>query len=102
MEEQSVRAAIDQHGAASAAGDQVAEHDIYHDDVVCEYPQSREIIRGRSNLQALRSGHPAKPSGFKVRRVVGLGNLWVTEYVISYEGKLVYTVSIMEFRGEKV
>ncbi len=52
MEEQNIRMAIDQHWAASAAGDQVAEHQIYHDDIVCKYPQSGEVIRGRSNLQA--------------------------------------------------
>jgi hypothetical protein len=94
MEEQNIRMAIDRHWAASAAGDQVAEHEIYHDDVVCEYPQSGEVIRGRSNLQALRSHHPGRPSGFSVRRIVGKGNLWITEYVIIYEGKRVYTVSI--------
>src|SRR5215469_9397823 len=102
MEEQRVRAVIDEHWAASAAGDQVAEHEIYHDDTVCEYPQSGEIIHGRRNLQALRSHHPGKPSGFAVRRIVGEGNLWVTEYVITYEGKRTYTVSIMEFRDGKV
>src|SRR5207248_5290517 len=102
MEEQNIRMAIDRHWAASAAGDQVAEHEIYHDDIVCEYPQSGEVIRGRSNLQALRSHHPGRPSGFSVRRIVGKGNLWITEYVIIYEGKHVYTVSIMEFRDGKV
>jgi hypothetical protein len=102
MEEQNIRMAIDRHWAASAAGDQVAEHEIYHDDVVCEYPQSGEVIRGRSNLQALRSHHPGRPSGFSVRRIVGKGNLWITEYVIIYEGKRVYTVSMMEFRDGKV
>lgn len=102
MEEQNIRVAIDRHWAASAAGDQMAEHAIYHDDVVCEYPQSGEIIHGRQNLQALRSHHPGRPSGFGVRRITGSGHCWVTEYVITYEGKRVYTVSIMEFRGEKV
>jgi ketosteroid isomerase-like protein len=102
MNAQDIRTAIDQHWAASAAGDQVAEHDIYHDDAVCEYPQSGEIIRGRHNLQALRSHHPGRPSGFVVRRIVGQGSLWVTEYVISYESESVYTVSIMEFRDGKV
>ena len=43
-----------------------------------------------------------RPSGFAVRRIVGAGNLWVTEYVITYEGKPAYTVSIMEFRDGKV
>jgi hypothetical protein len=102
MKVQDIQKAIDQHWAASAAGDQVAEHDIYHDDVVCEYPQSGEIIRGRHNLQALRSHHPGRPSGFVVRRIVGEINLWITEYVITYESKPMHTVSIMEFREGKV
>lgn len=102
MHAQTIREALDRHWAASAAGDQAAEHDIYHDDAVCEYPQSGEIIHGRQNLQALRSQHPGKPSGFAIRRIVGEGNLWVTEYVITYQGKPAYTVSIMEFRDGKV
>jgi ketosteroid isomerase-like protein len=101
-EELSIRTAIDRHWAASAAGDQVAEHEIYGDDAVCEYPQSGEVIRGRVNLLALRSHHPGRPSGFAVRRIVGEGNFWVTEYVITYEGRGVCTVSIMEFRDGKV
>ena len=100
--ERNIQAALERHWAASAAGDQVAEHEIYHDDVVCEYPQSGEIIRGRRNLQALRSHHPERPSGFAVRRIVGDGSLWITEYVISYRSSRAHTVSIMEFRDGKV
>jgi ketosteroid isomerase-like protein len=102
MRDQEIRAAVERHWAASAAGDQEAEHEIYSDDAIVEYPQSRERIRGRRNVQALRSHHPARPSGFTVRRIVGSGNFWVTEYVITYEGKPVHTVSIMEFRDSKV
>jgi ketosteroid isomerase-like protein len=102
MEEQNIRMAIDRHWAASAAGDQIAEHEIYHADAVCEYPQSGEVIRGRRNLQALRSHHPDRPSGFEVRRIAGEGRFWVTEYVITYGGKRAYTLSIMEFRDGKV
>ena len=102
MKEQRIRAAIDQHWAASAAGDQVAEHEIYHDDVVCEYPQSGEIIRGRRNLQTLRSHHPDGPSGFTIRRIMGEGDPWISEYMINYCGKRAFTVSIMEFRDAKV
>src|SRR6059058_2518474 len=101
MDEQNIRAAIDRHWAASAAGDQVGEHEIYHDDAVCEYPQSGEIIYGRRNLQALRSHHPDKPSEFTIRRIVGEGNLRVSEYVINYGGKRVFTVSVMELETEK-
>jgi ketosteroid isomerase-like protein len=102
MHSQSIRTAIERHWSASAAGDLDAEHDIYRDDAVCEYPQSGEVIHGRDNLQALRSHHPGRPSGFTVRRIVGEGPLWVSEYVITYQGKPVHTVSIMEFRDGKV
>ena len=57
---------------------------------------------GESNLQALRSHHPGKPSGFNVKRILGKGDLWITEYTITYQGRPAYTVSIMEFRNGKV
>jgi hypothetical protein len=102
MADQDNQAALKQHWAASASGDLENEHNIYNDNVLCEYPQSGERIRGRRNLQALRGHHPGKPSGFNVRRIVGSGDLWVTEYVITYEGKPFQTVSIMEFKDGKV
>ena len=35
---------------------------------------------------------------FAVQRIIGDGDLWVTEFVLSYDGVPSYTVSIMEFR----
>jgi hypothetical protein len=102
MENRETRAALERHWTAAAAGDQDGEHEIYCDEAIVEYSQSRERINGRDNVQALRSHHPARPSGFVVRRIVGEGDLWVTEYVINYDGRPVLTVSIMEFRGGKV
>jgi len=102
MQDETIREALNAHWQASAAGDLAAEHDIYDDDAVCDYPQSGERILGRTNLQALRSHHPGKPAGFDVRRIQGEGDLWVTEYSINYNGRLAYTVSIMEFCNGKV
>jgi hypothetical protein len=102
MRDEQIREILDAHWHASATGDFDAEHDIYDDNVLCDYPQSGERILGRSNLQALRSHHPGKPSGFNIRRMVGTGDLWVTEYVITYQGQKAYTLSIMEFRNGKV
>jgi len=102
MSDEDIRRAIDQHWAASTGGDQEAEHAIYADDAICDYPQSGERIRGRKNLLALRSHHPGRPSGFAVSRIVGAGNLWVTEYTIDYGTQIAKTVSIMEFRDGKV
>jgi len=102
VQEELMRGALNRHWSASAAGDANAEHDIYADDAICDYPQSGERILGRSNLQALRIHHPGKPAGFNVKRILGNGDLWITEYTITYQGRSAYTVSIMEFRNGKV
>ena len=78
MEEQRIREALTSHWRASATGDADAEHYINHDDAICEYPQSAERILGRKDLQALRSHHPDKPSGFVFKRILGQGDLWIT------------------------
>jgi ketosteroid isomerase-like protein len=101
MEDRDIRAALDRHWAASDAGDFETEHDLYRDDALLEYPQSGERIRGRRNIQASRAAQPNRKR-FAVRRIVGAGDLWVTEYVLSYDGRPSYTVSIMEFVDGKV
>jgi hypothetical protein len=101
MGAQEIRAALDRHWTASDANDFETEHDIYLEDAVLEYPQSGERIRGRRNIQMSRTVQPNKKR-FTVRRVIGSGDLWVTEFILSYDGKPSYTVSIMEFSGGKV
>ena len=102
MQENQIREALNAHWNASASGDLNAEHDIYADDAICDYPQSGERILGRKNLQALRGHHPGHPSGFTVKRILGSANLWITEYTITYQGRPAFTVSIMEFRDNMV
>ena len=85
VEDQQIRAALDQHWAASVDGD-----------------LERERIVSRRNIQAPCGHHPSKPAGFTIRKIIGNGDLWITEYVIIYNGRPVPTVSIMEFRDGKV
>ena len=99
--EDRIRQALERHWAASDANDFETEHDIYRDDAVLEYPQSGERIRGRRNIQASRLAQP-NSKRFTVRRIVGCGDLWVTEFILSYDGRPSYTVSVMEFRDGKV
>src|SRR5499425_1524180 len=101
MEDREIRASLDRHWAASDANDFEAEHDIYREDAVLEYPQSGERIRGRRNILSSRAAQPNRKR-FTVRRIIGAGDLWVTEYVLSYDGRPSFTVSIMEFRDGKV
>ena len=99
--DQEIRMALDQHWAASDVNDFETEHLIYHEDAVLDYPQSGERIRGRHNIQITRSKQPSKKR-FAVRRIIGGGDFWVTELIVTYDGKPSYTVSIMEFRDDKV
>jgi hypothetical protein len=101
VRDQEIRAALDQHWAASDANDFETEHRIYLEDAVLDYPQSGERTRGRSNIQKQRASQPSNKR-FTVRRIIGGGDLWVTEYILTYDSKPSYTVSIMEFKGDKV
>jgi hypothetical protein len=101
MDEQTARAALQRHWEASDLSDFETEHDIYHDDAVLDYPQSGERIRGRRHIQESRTVQP-NTKHFKVRRITGSGELWVTEFTLSYDGVPSYVVSIMEFRDGRV
>ena len=97
MDDRTMRQALERHWQASDTNDFEAEHDIYRDDAVLDYPQSGERIRSRRNIQESRFVQPSKKR-FTVRRITGSGDLWVTEFVLTYDGIPSYVVSIMEFR----
>src|SRR5271169_5741012 len=101
MDETKIRDALNRHWAASDANNFDVEHDIYRDDAVLEYPQSGERIRGRHNIQASRVAQP-NSKRFTVCRIVGSGDLWVTEFILAYDGQPSYSVSIMELLDGKV
>jgi hypothetical protein len=102
MEDEQEREALNAHWQASTAGDANAEHDIYDDEAICDYPQSGERILGRNNLQALRSHHPGKAGGLQ-RQAHPRNRQPLGHRVHNHlPGRPSYTVSIMEFRNGKV
>jgi hypothetical protein len=101
MSDDDVRAALDRHWKASDANDFDVEHQIYRADAVLEYPQSGERIRGRQNIQASRAAQP-NDKRFTVRRVLGGGDLWISELVLTYDETPYYVVSVMEFAAGEV
>jgi len=101
MDDRTMRLALERHWQASDANDFDAEHDIYREDAVLDYPQSGERIRGRRNIQESRFVQPNKKR-FTVRRILGSGDLWISEFVITYDGQPSYVVSIMEMQDGKV
>jgi hypothetical protein len=91
-----IRARLEEHWEASERGDIDTEHAIYAADAILDYPQSGERFRGRANIRAQRGGHPAERH-FTILRILGGGDLWVSECLISYDGAPTYSTSIMEF-----
>jgi hypothetical protein len=101
MDDAAVRTALQRHWAASDANDFDAEHDLYDPAAVLEYPQSRERIRGRPAIQAARMAQPSRKR-FTVQRILGAGDLWISEIVLTYDDQPTHVVSIMEFAAGKV
>lgn len=86
---------------AAAGSDELRVAAIYSDDVILDFPQGGERIRGKANILAFRSAYPAKVR-IQPRRIVGSGDVWVIEGAISYDGVPRHLASIWEFRGDKV
>jgi len=85
MDDDDIREALNRNWSAADANDFDGEHDIYREDAALEYPQSRERLRGRHNIQASRVAQP-NSKRFSVRRIMGAGDLWVTEFILTYDG----------------
>jgi hypothetical protein len=99
MNDSQIRALLERHW--SDPNDQAVVHEIYHDDEVVEFPQGGKRIVGLAALRAMREVYPAALT-FTIRRIRGGGPFWVAENVITYDGKPVHAVTILEFRGAKV
>jgi hypothetical protein len=99
VDDQTIRAALERHW--SDINDQDVVHEIYHDDAVLEFPQGGERLVGLANIRAMREVYPSTLT-MTIQRIRGSGDLWVTENVITYDGKPMQTVNILEFRNGKV
>jgi hypothetical protein len=74
--------------------------EMYADDIVQEWPQSGERIRGKQNVMAINENYPTgsgtNPTA-KLRRILKPGAAWVIEGTIDYgDGIPVSSVSIIE------
>jgi hypothetical protein len=78
--------------------DHDSTHEIYADDAVLEFPQSGERFVGKQNFLEWRKKYPSDVE-FALRRIVGGGDLWITEGSVRYDGgEPWYGVGIHEFR----
>ena len=90
------------HFAALGVDDDRAA-EIYADDAVLEFPQSRERIRGKENIVASRKTWPGPPARFELHRSFGAGDIWTSEWTLHFEGEEPHAaVKIHEFRDGRV
>ena len=79
-----------------------AAHAMYADDAVLEFPQSGERFIGLENIRTWRAKYPADVR-YRVRRMTGSGDLWVTELLVSYNGRpWTMGLSVVTFRGDAI
>ena len=78
------RAALEEHWQASELGESKVEHAIYSADAILDYPQSGEQFRAGIDLHATRRTPASRH--FTVLRIIGSGDFWVSESIITYDG----------------
>ena len=71
------------------------------ENVVYDWPQSGERIVGRHNIMAINRNYPGLPE-VKTRRIIGRDDLWIVEATLDYQGKIVHSVSVAEFRDGRI
>jgi hypothetical protein len=96
MDDQARRVRIQQFVAAINAREMDPFDAIYHDDVIIQWPQSGEVIRGKKNIRELRQAYPTPPTA-TLRRIVGSGDLWAIEMVFDYDGDRFHVVVIHQW-----
>ena len=83
------------------ARDWEAAGELLHDEVVVEWPQSGERIRGRANVLAVNRNYPGEWT-ITVRRVVVEGDAAASEVSIAIDGRRDVAVSFYEVRDGKI
>jgi ketosteroid isomerase-like protein len=79
-EPMSGRSVVERYAQAIGSDDFDAQDALVHEDYVLDYPQSGEVIRGRSNRRAVHEGYPGRTeSGIRpsVRHISGTTDQFV-------------------------
>jgi hypothetical protein len=85
--------------AALNARDLTALDRLFADDLIMEWPQSGERIKGNKNRREIYSRFPALPK-VSPRRMTGNGELWVLEASLDYgDGDPYLAVFVFQLRN---
>jgi ketosteroid isomerase-like protein len=105
------RTIVEQFVQAMAANDVEAQERLLSDDIVEEYPQSGERIRGKENRRAILENYPGgtpretSPRGpsAKPPEITGAGDRFTSTGQITYpNGETWHVISLIELRDGKI
>jgi len=95
------RRIVERYWQALRDGDMEAAFDVYQDDAIQEWPQSGERVVGKANILAITENYPGLPRA-TIRRIIGSGDLVISEVTLDYGGDRYEAVTILEMRNGKV
>ncbi|HEV7742376.1 MAG TPA: nuclear transport factor 2 family protein [Pseudolysinimonas sp.] len=75
--------------------------ELFHDDALMDWPQSRERVRGAENRRAIYGAFPQLPV-ITPHRMTSSGDIVVAEATLDYGGPTYETVFVFEFRDGKI
>jgi ketosteroid isomerase-like protein len=75
--------------------------ELFHDDALMDWPQSRERVRGAENRRAIYGAFPQLPT-ITPRRMTDDGDLVIAEATLDYGGPTYETIFLFEFRDGKI
>ena len=101
MSEQENRIVLERLVQAFQERDADAVDDLVHDDVVEEYPQSGERIKGKQNYLSVFENIPLMPNVLEYRLTLS-GDLAIAERTVQYGTNRSYNTAITEMEDGKV
>jgi hypothetical protein len=71
-------------------------------DAVTRWPQSGERMTGALSCIRVYENYPGGPPRYRVRRITGIGDVWVAELASDYGGETWHVISLIEFEGPRI
>jgi hypothetical protein len=112
MSEMTNRAIVESYARAAERNDFAEADQFLADDVLEEYPQSGERIRGKANRRAVIENYPGRESasasgdagmGLRLLQITGSGDDYTAVGIVTYpNGERWHMVSLVGLRGGKI
>jgi ketosteroid isomerase-like protein len=104
------RKTVEQLIQAMGTNDIEAQERLISDDIVEEYPQSGEVIRGKANRRAIMENYPggtpretSAQSPNRAPVITGAGDQFTAAGQVTYpNGETWHVISLIEFRDGKI